>query len=81
MICTIDLDTLKYIYVSNACLKETGFTKEEHLQLSLKDVLPIEYQASVDQIITKAIDINKRLKRKYETSIELQRYHADGHLY
>jgi PAS domain S-box-containing protein len=81
IICTVEIESLKYIYVSNACLKETGYTKEEHMQLSLHDVLPPESIYEVQAIVDKAIDVYEKLQRKYETNFELQRYHANGHLY
>ena len=82
LIWTMDVNTLKYIFISNACYDIYGYTAEEYLQLTAKDTLSPESFGLVLEVINSEIEKNKIDKRYVPSAtIEVQKYHKDGSLF
>jgi len=78
---TIDLKTMKYTYISPSCYDVFGWTVEEHLNMTAKDILPPSSLALVKKLI--AVGIEKYNADKTYTpgaTLEMQKYHKNGYL-
>jgi PAS domain-containing protein len=67
--------------VSEACYKYTGYTKKEHLELSLSDTLTLPHLAYARQLIEEAFEMYEKHGKQYELTFELERFHKDGTTY
>jgi hypothetical protein len=78
----MNVASMRYTFISDACLKNTGFTQAEHLMLSIYDVLPKEYVEKSTQMIKNEIyQIMHAGKDNSGLTLELQRYNKDRSLH
>jgi len=78
----MDINTLRYTFVSDACFKQTGFTKEEYLEKTLLDDMTPESSVKtkriLNNILSKPIKDNKT---KLESTFEVQKFSRNGSLH
>jgi len=78
----MDIATMKYTYISDSCQKNTGYLREEHLLLSVYDVVPKEYVEKSMQLIKNEMSlIINQGKENTGLTLELQRYNKDRSLH
>ena len=65
IICIIDAQSLKYLYVTGACYELTGYTPKELTTLSIKDLLTAESFEYVSKLI------QSNLKEHYDKGINI----------
>jgi len=77
----MNIENMQYTYITENCYDITGFTREEHLQLSAYETLPAEFIEKATSILRRELIrmIKEELTDYSGIVIELQRYHKDGH--
>ena len=83
MIWMLDIDTLRFTYVTGAYNKITGFTREELLNIDLKDFLVADsFDALMKEFntIKLRLELESDIHRDIYNIIELCQYHKEGFL-
>jgi PAS domain S-box-containing protein len=69
MIFILSPDTLKFVYMNKGVLKTLGYTREEMLQMTPADVIPLISEAESRAFIAPLVS-GKRTKLRFETSFK-----------
>jgi PAS domain S-box-containing protein len=81
MICSMDIKTMQYTYVSESCLQITGFTREEFLEAPIYRLLPPDAVKKITKMINESVGRYVREKKlDSDVVFEIQRYHKNGSL-
>jgi PAS domain S-box-containing protein len=80
VIWTMELNGFKYKFISKSCYGILGYTPEERMTHTLKDIYPPESVERVTNIINSAIEKYKETKIEPEVQYEIQQYHKNGNL-
>jgi PAS domain S-box-containing protein len=77
----MDVATQKITYMSGACYELTGFTIDEYLNMTIKDILPEQSLQLANEMMQKEIDKVLNINEESEGEVfEIQQYHKDGSL-
>lgn len=77
-----DLATMKFVYMSSYGTKILGYTEPEIRSLNIKDLLPPQSLAVVEQALKEELDLARRpgADRNRTKTFVLEEYHKDGSL-
>ena len=81
MICVLDLSASNFTFVAGACYNIFGYTPEEYIQMSVKDIMTSESYQFVLETIATEFGRYERGEIDYpEATFEVQQYRKDGSL-
>jgi two-component system, sensor histidine kinase and response regulator len=81
IIVIVDSPAFNFTFVTGSCYNLFGYTPEEYMQLTLKDVTPHESYQSLTKLMFSDLDRYKRLEIDHPVlTFEIQLYHKDGSL-
>ena len=81
VVCRLDLPSLNFTFVTGACYNIFGYTPEEYVQLSVKDVTPPDSYKLIAEAITSDIAKYRRGETNHpQTIFEVQQYRKNRSL-
>ena len=81
MISVTDVSMSKFSYVSGACYEMFGYTREEYLQMPMRETMPPEsFQLLVSILEAQTSKYLRGEANNLTATFELQQYHKDGSL-
>jgi len=77
----MNIENMQYTYITENCYEITGYTREEHLQLTAYETLPPEFVEKATTVLRRELIklIKEDIDEYHGIVIEFQRYHKDGH--
>jgi len=77
----LDAKTLQYLYVNKGACEALGYTKEELLEMHVKDINPFLENRTIHQLRVRLIDVSHVFKKTLHKRKDGSLYHVRSYLY